>query len=78
MLLNCTLAIVLISLMVYLVLQKKPVREGLCPSECLAPTCATGGGSDARNVTNGSCKDWCSPPNPQGTRFCMSASYLGT
>jgi len=77
MLLNCTLAIVLISLMVYLVLRKNPVREGLCPSECLAPTCATGGGSDARNVTNGSCKDWCSPPNPQGTRFCMSASFLG-
>jgi len=78
MLLNCTLAIVLISLMVYLVLQKQPMREPAtstsCPSECLADTCLTGGGGDARHVTDGSCKDWCSPPNPQGKRFCMSAS----
>ena len=34
MLLNCTLAIILISLMVYLVLRKNPVREGLAHWQC--------------------------------------------
>ena len=37
MLLNCTLAIVLISLMVYLVLQKQPVREGATSLGCCSP-----------------------------------------
>ena len=37
MLLNCTLAIVLISLMVYLVLRKNPVREGATSLGCCSP-----------------------------------------
>lgn len=71
--------IMLIAIICYLTIYGT-LREGVastsCPSGCLAAACLTGGGADAREVTNGSCKDWCSPPNSKGKRFCMAASYL--